>query len=55
MGMQVINIYITKLTWNNLARQETYVVLNLLGQDGHRVEEEVDVCSRSQTSEIDNR
>jgi hypothetical protein len=28
----VINIYITKLTWDNLAHQETYVVLNLLGR-----------------------
>jgi hypothetical protein len=28
----VINIYITKLTWDNLAHQETYEVLNLLGR-----------------------
>jgi hypothetical protein len=28
----VINIYITKLARDNLAHQETYVVLNLLGR-----------------------
>jgi hypothetical protein len=41
----VINIYITKLTWDNLVHHETYVWFYLHGhsllRDGHQVVDEV--------------